>query len=154
MRSIIVCICQDLQMNISLYIITGKIVFSSSECAMMTSSNGNIFCDTGPVCWEFTGHRLILLTIASFCVFFGLCLNKLLSNQSCGWWFETSSRSLWRHCNVLPSNAKTSWCHCNSLKPNSAVYVVFVFMFSFISQMSTILLFDLPKTLRWGLLIV
>ena len=26
-------------------------------------------------------------------------LNKRLSKQSWGWWFETLSRSLWRHCN-------------------------------------------------------
>ena len=26
-------------------------------------------------------------------------LNKRLSKQSCGWWFETPSRPLWRHCN-------------------------------------------------------
>ena len=26
-------------------------------------------------------------------------LNKQLSKQSWGWWFETPSRSLWRHCN-------------------------------------------------------
>ena len=30
---------------------------------------------------------------------FYLCLNKRLSKQSWGWWFETLSRSLWRHCN-------------------------------------------------------
>ena len=30
---------------------------------------------------------------------FVLCLNKRLSLQSQGWWFETPSRSLWRHCN-------------------------------------------------------
>ena len=30
---------------------------------------------------------------------FDLRLKKRLSRQSCGWWFETSSRSLWRHCN-------------------------------------------------------
>ena len=29
-----------------------------------------------------------------------LCLNKRLSKQSRGWWFETPSRPLWRHCNV------------------------------------------------------
>ena len=29
---------------------------------------------------------------------FDLCLNKRLSKQSWGWWFETPSRSLWRHC--------------------------------------------------------
>ena len=37
-------------------------------------------------------------------------LNKRLSKQSLGWWFETPSRSLWRHCNdhgnpkIVPSN--------------------------------------------------
>ena len=33
-------------------------------------------------------------------VFFHLRLNKRLSKQSWGWWFETVSRPLWRHCNV------------------------------------------------------
>ena len=31
-------------------------------------------------------------------------LNKRLSKQSWGWWFETPSRSLWRHCNELVLN--------------------------------------------------
>ena len=35
----------------------------------------------------------------SFDVFFDLRLNKRLSKQSWGWWFETLSSSLWRHCN-------------------------------------------------------
>ena len=35
----------------------------------------------------------------SFDIFFDLCLNKRLSKQSWGWWFETPSRSLCRHCN-------------------------------------------------------
>ena len=35
----------------------------------------------------------------SFDVFFDLRLNKGLSKQSWGWWFETLSRRLWRHCN-------------------------------------------------------
>ena len=34
-----------------------------------------------------------------FDVFFDLCLNKRLSKQSWGWWFQTPSRSLWRHRN-------------------------------------------------------
>ena len=37
-----------------------------------------------------------------FAVFFDLRLNKRLSKQSRRWWFETPSRSLWRHCNVSP----------------------------------------------------
>ena len=35
----------------------------------------------------------------SFDVFFDLHLNTRLSKQSRGWWFDTPSRSLWRHCN-------------------------------------------------------
>ena len=36
----------------------------------------------------------------SFDAFFDLCLNKRFSKQSRLIWFETPSRSLWRHCNV------------------------------------------------------
>ena len=49
---------------------------------MMTSSNGNIFRVTGPLCGEFTCHR-----------------HKRLVTQSWGRWFETPSCLLWRHCN-------------------------------------------------------
>ena len=35
----------------------------------------------------------------SFDVFFYLRPNKRLSKQSWGWWFQTLSCSLWRHCN-------------------------------------------------------
>ena len=58
---------------------------------MMKSSNGNIFRVTGHLYGEFTGHR--------FDVFFDLPLNKRLSKQWRGWWFETPSHPLWRHCN-------------------------------------------------------
>ena len=69
---------------------------------MMTSSNGNIFRVTGLLFGEFTGVRWIPRTKASdaelWC-FLDLRLNKRLSKQSWGWWFETLSRPLWRHCN-------------------------------------------------------
>ena len=72
------------------------------ETCMMTSSHGNIFHVTGPLCGEFTGHRWIPLTKASnmelWC-FFDLCLNKRLSKQLRCQWFETPSCSLWRRCN-------------------------------------------------------
>ena len=48
-----------------------------------------------PVAGEFPAQRSLT---RSFDVFFYLSLNKRLSKQSWGWWFETSSRSLWRHC--------------------------------------------------------
>ena len=37
----------------------------------------------------------------SFNIFFDLRLNEQLSKQSWGWWLETPSRSLWRHCNDM-----------------------------------------------------
>ena len=50
-----------------------------------------------PVTGEFPAQRPVT---RSFDVFFDLHLNKQLSKQSWGWWFETPSRSLWRPCNV------------------------------------------------------
>ena len=49
-----------------------------------------------PVTGEFPSQRPVT---RSFDVFFDLRVNKRLSKQSKRWWFETSSRSLWRHCN-------------------------------------------------------
>ena len=84
-----------------------------SSSFMMTSSNVNIFRVTGPLCGEFTGHLWIpppppppppthtqRPVTRSFDVFFDLCLDKGLSKQSWGWWFETPSFSSWRRCNV------------------------------------------------------
>ena len=68
----------------------------------MTSSNGNIFRVTVPLCGEFTGPGEFPTQrplTRSFDVFFDLRLNKLLSKQPWGWWFETSSRPLWLHRN-------------------------------------------------------
>ena len=70
---------------------------------MMTSSNGNIFRVTGPMCGEFTGPGEFPAqrpVTRSFDVFFDLHLNERLSKQPWGWWFETLSFSLWRQCNV------------------------------------------------------
>ena len=71
---------------------------------MMTSSNGNIFRVTGPLCGEFTGPGEFPTqrpVTRSFDVFFDLRLNKWLDKQPWGWWFETLSWSLWRQCNGL-----------------------------------------------------
>ena len=69
---------------------------------MMTSSNGNIFRVTGPLCGEFTGPGEFPAqwsVTRSLDVFFDLRLNKRLSKQSWDWWFETPSWSLWWQCN-------------------------------------------------------
>ena len=71
---------------------------------MMTSSNGNIFRVTGPLCGEFTGPGEFPTqrpVTRSFDVFFDVRLIKRLSKHSRGWWFETLSHPLWRHRNVF-----------------------------------------------------
>ena len=85
---------------------------------MMTSSNGNIFRVTAPLCGEFpvTGEFPSQRPVTrSFGVFYDLRLNIRLSKQSWGWWFETPSRPLWRHSN---ENRMFS-----SREPMSGVYV-------------------------------
>ena len=72
-----------------------------------TSSNGNISRVTGPLCWEFPAQRPVT---RSFDVFFDLRLNKRVSKQSWGWWFETPSHPLWRHCNVSQASLATFRC--------------------------------------------
>ena len=76
--------------------------FKWTRVHMMTSSNGKIFRVTGPLCGEFTGPGEFPTqrpVTRSFDVFFDLRLNKRLSKQRWGWWFETPSWSLWRQCN-------------------------------------------------------
>ena len=73
---------------------------------MMTSSNGNILRVTGHLCREFAGPGEFPAqrpVTRSFGVFFDLRLNKRSSKQPWGWWFETPSWSLLRHCNDVLS---------------------------------------------------
>ena len=59
---------------------------------IMTSSNGNIFRVTGPLCGEFTGHRRIPLTKASDAELW--CLFSLI----CAWVNNREAGDLRRHC--------------------------------------------------------
>ena len=68
--------------------------------ALMALCAGN-----SPATGEFPSQRTVTRSLG---VFFGLCLNKRLSKRSWGWWFETPSRSLWRHCNAGENLWKTS----------------------------------------------
>ena len=70
---------------------------------MTTSSNGNVFRATGPLCGEFTGTDYFPIqrpVARSFDVFFDLRRDKWLSKQSRRRLFEMQWRSLWRHCYV------------------------------------------------------
>ena len=68
-----------------------------------------ICAGNSPVTGEFPTQRPVT---RSFDVFFDLRPNKRLSKHWWGWWFETPSRSLWRHCNGT---------HCIILVPLSLV---------------------------------
>ena len=67
---------------------------------MMTSSNGTfsallaLCAGNSQVTSEFPPQRPVT---RNFDAFFDLRLNKRLSKQSWGWWFETPWRSLWCH---------------------------------------------------------
>ena len=93
-------------------ILIAKLPFKSQR--MMTSSNGNIFRVTGPLCGEFTGPGEFPAqrpVTRSFDVFFDLGLNKRLSKQRRGWWFEMPSWSLWRQCNGFSWRLSTRKFH-------------------------------------------
>ena len=68
-----------------------------------------IYSGNSPVTGEFPTQRPVT---QSFDVFFDLRLNKRLSKQSWGWWFETPLRQLWRHCNVEGNHSL--WVRCSS----------------------------------------
>ena len=55
-----------------------------------------LFSGTSPAIGEFPSQRPVTRSCDAV---FDLRLNRQLSKQSWGWWFETPSGSLWRHCN-------------------------------------------------------
>ena len=72
----------------------------------------------GIVTGEFPAQRPVT---RSFDVFFDLHLNKWLSQQRWGWWFETSSCPLWRHGNA--SISPQSQCKHNRWCPDVVEYM-------------------------------
>ena len=76
------------------FMVTGMMT-SSTFSASLAFCTGN-----SPVTGELPSQRPVT---RSFDVFFDLRLNKRLSKQSIRWWFETPTRSLWRHRNIKPS---------------------------------------------------
>ena len=64
-----------------------------------------ICAGNSPVPGEFPAQRPVT---QSFDVFFDLCLNKWLSKQSWGWWFETVLCPLSCHCNGVSNIEETN----------------------------------------------
>ena len=75
-----------------------------------------ICAGNSPVTGDFPSQRQVT---RSFDVFLELRLNKRLSKQWWGWWFETPLLSLWRHCNGKWLVACSVPSHC--LKNSSAL---------------------------------
>ena len=84
--------------KVSLCQLTRKHFFTWWRHQMETFSALLAICaGNSPVSGEFPAQRPVT---RSFVVFFDLRLNKRLSKQSWGWWFETLAHPFWRHCNV------------------------------------------------------
>ena len=110
-----------------------------SSASMMTSSNGNIFRVTDPLCREFTGHRWIPLTKASDAELWCFLWSAPLIN---GWVNNREAGGLRRHRShydviviqgtgiVLP---KYSWFSTKRINVNRA-YVYLYLNWSFIKQ--------------------
>ena len=71
-----------------------------------------ICAGNSPLPGEFPSQRPVTRT---FDVYFYLRLNKRLRKQSWGWWFETLSCSLWRHCNDVREASWTVVIACYSM---------------------------------------
>ena len=72
-----------------------------------------ICAGNSPVTGEFPAQRPVTRI---FDVFFDLRLNKQLNKQPWGWWFETPSHPLWRHCNEVDPDLR---CHTHKAKTNN-----------------------------------
>ena len=81
------------------YEVTDNIIRSWWRHQMETFSALLVICaGNSPVTGEFHAHKGQWRGALMFSL---ICaLNKRLSKQSRGWWFETPSCSLWRHCNA------------------------------------------------------
>ena len=92
-----------------------------------------------PVPGEFPTQRPVT---RSFDVFFHLRLNKQLSKQSWGWWFDTLSHPLWRHCDVISCHAKSlPWIRqSNRSVPQSYnAFVPYPPMLHFVTEMCNLI---------------
>ena len=89
--------------NSTLY---ARLIFSAWWCHQMKTFSAlpDLCAGNSPVTGELHTQRPVKL---SFHVFFDLRLNKQLSKQSFGRWFETPLHSLWRHC-IMQANDSRS----------------------------------------------
>ena len=107
--------------------------------ALLTICAGN-----SPVTGEFPAQRPVM---RSFDVFFDLSLNKRLSKQSRGLWFEMSSRLLWRHGNVINTSNVISWTNwARYIVHHICIFISYLYIFfSFLPALYHTILLSFPQ---------
>ena len=93
------------------------------------------FCHL-PVTGKFPSKRPVM---QGFDAFFDLHMNKWLSKQPWGWWFETPSCPLWRHCNDV-----SEWRNDMTCK-----YMI-MFHTKIHCDMSRVIISPAPGRLEWN----
>ena len=99
-----------------------------------------------PVTDEFPEERSVM---RSFDVFFDLRLNKRLSKQWWGWWFETPSCHLWRHYNERCAELEMR-VYCEYLRENDCGQLMIHFKIIYWNKQH-IQLFRYPT---WNLVVI
>ena len=103
----------------------------------MTSSNGNIYHATGPLCREFTGHRWISLTKASDAEL---------------WWIHWSSIMAYlRHISRMTSFAQCQTFNFNTSEPRQNCRYFVIDIFKFIFGLMKNMYFDKKNCLKFVL---
>ena len=78
-----------------------------------------LYAGNSPVIGEIPPQRPVT---RSFDVIFDLHLNKWLSKQAWGWWYETPTCPLWRHCNEVSAFSVNLYqCYPGDLRGHSVV---------------------------------
>ena len=98
-----------------------------------------ICAGNSPVTGEFPAQRPETL---GFGVFFDLRLNKRLSKQSWGWWFEKPLPSLWRHSNDWLRRRLSLYCYDNLGHISVKLNINRIRIFFFIVVLSSIFSFE------------
>ena len=101
----------------------GLTLWSLNTCCgiMMTSSNGNVFRLTGPLCGEFTGHWWIPLTKASDSELWCFLWSALWIN---GWVNNREAGDLRRHCTHYDVTGMMKNINIKSLTPGKVVVIL------------------------------
>ena len=86
--------------------------------ALLSIGTGN-----SPVAGEIPAERPVT---RRFDVLFDLCLNKRLRKQLWGWWFETPSRPLLRHCNANGLWPLDALSHDHELRKHVCIIMCFI----------------------------